>query len=189
MGRIASGGTAAARNDRTGRGLFRYGQVAEEPFKFFIGDINIIADAPGYPPCAAVLHLNKGDKVLFNHILPCLKCAVPTVIVSGYLGAYLIGKRIQKRAHICICKGTVEIRPLESGGDNGLMFSDLTFTNDNAWAARGETVRFDGFHRYRTMMAFFAAMVRGEETNPYTPDYELALHDFVMRSCGVEVEG
>ena len=81
-------------------------------------------------------------------------------------------------------KGTVEICPLESGGDSGLMFSDFTFTNDSAWAARGETVRLDGFHRYRTMMAFFAAMVRGEETNPYTPDYELALHDFVMRSCG-----
>lgn len=83
-------------------------------------------------------------------------------------------------------KGTVEIEPLESGGDSGLMYSDLTFTNDTAWAARGETVRFDGFHRYQTMMEGFAAMVRGERKNPYTPDYELALNSFVMRSCGVE---
>ena len=44
----------------------------------------------------------------------------------------------------------------------------------------------DGFHRYRTMMDNFAAMVRGEKKNPYTPDYELALNRFVMRSCGVE---
>lgn len=85
-------------------------------------------------------------------------------------------------------KGTVEIRPLESGGDNGLMHADFIFTNDSAWAAKGETVRYDGFHRYRAMMAFFAAMVRGEAENPYTPDYELALNRFVMRSCGAEVK-
>ena len=85
-------------------------------------------------------------------------------------------------------KGTVEIEPLESGGDSGLMYSDFTFTNDTAWAARGETVRFDGFHRYQTMMEGFAAMVRGERKNPYTPDYELALNSFVMRSCGVECD-
>ena len=85
-------------------------------------------------------------------------------------------------------KGTVEICPLESGGDSGLMYADFTFTNSTEWAARGETVRLDGFHRYRTMMEGFAAMVRGERKNPYTPDYELALNSFVMRSCGMKCD-
>ena len=34
----------------------------------------------------------------------------------------------------------------------------------------------------------FAAMVRGERKNPYTPDYELALNSFVMRSCGMKCD-
>ena len=42
--------------------------------------------------------------------------------------------------------------------------------------------------RYIKMMTSFAAMVRGEKTNPYTPDYELALYRLVMRACGVEAE-
>ena len=41
-------------------------------------------------------------------------------------------------------------------------------------------------HVSDTMMASFAAMVRGEKENPYTYEYELNLYKTVLKACGVE---
>ena len=35
------------------------------------------------------------------------------------------------------------------------------------------------------MLASFAAMVRGDAVNPYTPDYELELYRTLMTCCRV----
>lgn len=34
------------------------------------------------------------------------------------------------------------------------------------------------------MMAAFAAMVRGEKQNPFSPDYELMVYKTVLAACG-----
>ena len=41
------------------------------------------------------------------------------------------------------------------------------------------------FQRYEDMLYAFAAMVRGEKTNPYTLDYELELFKVILKCCGV----
>ena len=38
-------------------------------------------------------------------------------------------------------------------------------------------------NRYDAMLEAFAAMVRGEEPNPYTPDYELTLYKTLLECC------
>jgi hypothetical protein len=34
------------------------------------------------------------------------------------------------------------------------------------------------------MIAAFASYVRGEKTNPFTPEYELELYKLILKACG-----
>ena len=82
-------------------------------------------------------------------------------------------------------KGTVEIRPLEKDLGYPDMISSYREVYDPAWGSDGEWKTTDKFNRYDDMMASFAAMVRGEKTNPFTPDYELELYKTILKACGV----
>jgi len=84
-------------------------------------------------------------------------------------------------------KGTMEIKPLERGVEKALV-SEQTFYNQESWQHTGEHTLSEPYDRYDSMMAAFAAMVRGETQNPYTLDYELALYKNVLRCCGVQVD-
>jgi len=84
-------------------------------------------------------------------------------------------------------KGTIEIKPLEWGFEKALV-SEQVFSDFSEWHRAGERTVSEPYDRYDTMMASFASMVRGEMTNPYTPDYELALYKNVLRCCGVKVD-
>ena len=79
--------------------------------------------------------------------------------------------------------GTVEIRPLEIGIQNGsfLFRSARAISFPDGQYIREQSEIFD---RYKPMMCAFAAMVRGEITNPYTCDYELLLFRTLMACCG-----
>ena len=81
-------------------------------------------------------------------------------------------------------KGSVEIKPLECGLEGG-MYSEKTECYESGWHIPGKTARSALYDRYDNMMAAFAAMVRGEKKNPFTPDYELELYKTVMKACGV----
>ena len=83
-------------------------------------------------------------------------------------------------------KGTVEIKPLECGLEAG-MYSEQTECFEHGWHVPGETVRSELYDRYDGMMAAFAAMVRGEQKNPYTCNYELQLYKTVLQACGVDL--
>ncbi len=83
-------------------------------------------------------------------------------------------------------KGTVELKPLEwyiPDGDGALCTHRAVRTSDG-WHEWGEESKSPPLDRYDGMMAAFAAMVRGETTNPYTPDYELTLYKTVLTACG-----
>ena len=83
-------------------------------------------------------------------------------------------------------KGMIEIKPLEQVAGR-MLFSERTVYTDEAWGNKGEHTATEPYDRYNTMMASFAAMVRGEYANPYTPDYELSLYKNVLRCCGVSI--
>lgn len=87
-------------------------------------------------------------------------------------------------------KGTVELKPLEmfTIPNTGVQsqYTDRTvYTNGPAWGDRGIAERSEIHDRYIGMMVSFAQMVRGEKTNPITPDYELTLYKNLLKACGV----
>jgi len=82
-------------------------------------------------------------------------------------------------------KGTVEIKPLETCLDDKIYTTKRTCLDQN-WHAVGEKADSSPFDRYEAMMAAFAAYVRGDEINPYTPEYELALYKTILQTCKEE---
>ena len=96
------------------------------------------------------------------------------------------GGYLRRQLVVTGTKGTVELKPIEYMMDDG-MHTDQTACYGEAWHTPGEHITSPAFDRYDFMMASFAAMVRGEYANPYTPDYELQLYKNVLRCCGVSV--
>ena len=82
--------------------------------------------------------------------------------------------------------GTVELKPLEYGTERE-MYTDITTYREHSWRDPGIKRTSEVFNRYDAMMASFAAMVRGEKQNPYTPDYELTLYRTLLQCCGVKI--
>ena len=85
-------------------------------------------------------------------------------------------------------KGTVEIKPLEmfSGEGQKTYARYTTAAMATSWADCSEAWETEEYDRYDAMMRDFAALVRGEYTNPYDYDYEIALHGLLMMCCGAE---
>jgi hypothetical protein len=48
----------------------------------------------------------------------------------------------------------------------------------------GKNSKSEKFDRYDNMMKSFAEYVRGEKSNPYTPDFELELYKTILKACG-----
>ncbi len=84
-------------------------------------------------------------------------------------------------------EGSVEIKPLEIA-QKGPGF--LLQTNRTERLPDGSPVPSQSpiFGRYDTMLQTFAALVRGEKTNPYTYDYELKVFKTLMACCGMPEE-
>lgn len=112
--------------------------------------------------------------------------------VSGYE----VGGAMRRQLVICGTKGTIEIRPLERPVKGYDIPKDVCTLYESYqdgtpgapirdWALDGERMDFEPKNRYDEMTAFFAAMVRGEAENPYTPEYERKLHKLFIRACGL----
>lgn len=80
-------------------------------------------------------------------------------------------------------KGTVELKPFEVCTDDG-QYTVMTKYDDTFWHTKGETSQTNVYDRYDDMIASFAAMVRGEKTNPWSYDYELSLYKNILKACG-----
>ena len=82
-------------------------------------------------------------------------------------------------------KGTIEIKPLEI--KEGVPYrTPSTEYFDEEWEAIGKTDMSESYHRYAPMLLSFAQMVRGEKENPWSPEYELELYEWILKCCGVE---
>jgi len=102
------------------------------------------------------------------------------------------GGYLRRQLVICGSKGTIEIKPFEISCGPEIVSSEMTenYLNEEGkspWSVPGQHTAFAPFNRYDGMMANFAAMVRGEKKNPYTPAYERMLHKLVLRACGQEI--
>lgn len=94
-----------------------------------------------------------------------------------------LGGFVRRQLVVTGTKQTAEIRPLEMFGDEGLLYTEVVYTEGKGWTDRGKTVRTPQYDRYDEMMVAFAAYVRGERENPYTYDYEWELYQLVLQCC------
>lgn len=83
-------------------------------------------------------------------------------------------------------KGTIEIKPLETYGPEGMYtyYSEMCELVDD-WNTPWKDYKSEPYRRYNTMMQNFAELVRGKE-NPYSYDYELNLYKLILKCCGKE---
>ena len=100
-----------------------------------------------------------------------------------------IGGFARRQLVVSGTKGTVELKPFEMNTGNGLQYTKKTAYYSNNWNDMGEEYQTEPYSRYDGMMAAFAAMVRGEKQNPYTPEYELAVYQTLLKACGVDYHG
>lgn len=98
-----------------------------------------------------------------------------------------------ERRQLVICgeKRTVEIRPLEAIVENAERPYMLRTEKTEACIGEDGLVvkthsRSEDFGRYEDMLLSFAAMVRGEQENPCSLDYELSLFRVLMQCCGIK---
>ena len=98
-----------------------------------------------------------------------------------------VGGFFRRQLVICGSRRTLEIKPIE-GIEDGLYTEQVDRVFTGTKGSRGEIThkRSEPFNRYKAMMTAFAAMVRGEIENPFTPDYELMLFKTILKCCGVE---
>lgn len=81
---------------------------------------------------------------------------------------------------------TVELKPPEwYVPDSTDLWTGRTVRTGDGWHEWGEESKSTPHDRYDNMMAAFAAIVRGERENPYTPDYELTVFKTVPAACRV----
>lgn len=84
-------------------------------------------------------------------------------------------------------EGSVEIKPLEIA-EKGPGFRIRTKQTRRLPDGSPVEEETPAFGRYDTMLQSFAAMVRGEKTNPYTYDYELQVFRALLACCGVPTD-
>ncbi len=80
-------------------------------------------------------------------------------------------------------KKTVELRPFEQYDEEFKMFTEKTEYSVWDWPNRGETSKIY-LDRYDTMTGSLYKYIKGQEQNPFTPDYELELYKLVLTACG-----
>ena len=66
---------------------------------------------------------------------------------------------------------------------SGGLYTGMTEYHSEDWKDMGTAKDSNVYNRYDSMMAAFAAMVRGECENPYTYDYELELYKTILMAC------
>lgn len=96
------------------------------------------------------------------------------------------GGYLRRQLVVTGTKGTVELKPFEVPVEGG-QYTARTVWRDTDWFVEGDIEKSPIHDRYDGMMAAFAAMVRGERENPYTPDYEWKLYKTLLQACGKDV--
>ena len=88
--------------------------------------------------------------------------------------------------------GTIEVRPLEwyASADYQLLDTEYSILLKNEkgsnWNTAPKKQKSAPYNRYDTMMKSFASYVLNEKENPFSYEYEINLHNLLMRACGIK---
>lgn len=93
------------------------------------------------------------------------------------------GGFLRRRLVIHGTLGSMEVCPLERLVGRHQYVSDLYTAISADWHTPADCETFPPRHRYRPLLEEFAAYVRGEKQNPYTPEYERRLHRLILKAC------
>ena len=159
---------------------------------FYLGChlVDIVMQIQGTPKNIIPLNTATGIDDIYTEDLGFAVMQYDNAVSVIRMGGTEVGGFDRRQLVICGSKGTIEIRPLEIF----LMESPTRYTNcskQTQWMLdeNGKTVKEESdsepFQRYSKMLTAFAAMVRGEQENPYTLDYELELFKVFMKCCGM----
>lgn len=97
-------------------------------------------------------------------------------------GARELGGFHRRQLVVTGTNGTVEIKPLETCVEDKIYTTTRTCM-ERDWHAVGQIEESPLCDRYEPMLAAFAAYIRGEKENPFTPDYELTLFKTILKTC------
>ena len=98
------------------------------------------------------------------------------------------GGFLRRQLVVCGSEKTVELNPLEKYIDSEYLVTGRKICAAENWHVEEPYTECEKLDRYDGMMAGFAAYVRGDKQNPYTPDYELELYKTVLKCCGKGTE-
>ena len=93
------------------------------------------------------------------------------------------GGFLKRRLIITGTEGRFEVCPLEVNANYPLQYTEYDECKSTDWNAIAERKRSEPYDRYDTMMLSFAKMVRGEQKNPYSYEYELDLFKTILKCC------
>ena len=102
------------------------------------------------------------------------------------------GGFMRRQLVVCGSKKTVEIKPLEYYAEGGKIKTDYReVTREEAlshgWGIIGEKQSTEPFDRYEDMIRGFYKMITGEIENNWDYDYEIKLHEILLKACGEEI--
>lgn len=154
---------------------------------FYLGChlVDLVLQLQGEPeeilPLNAKTGLDGVDSEDFGMAVFRYKNGVSTVKTT----AVEYGGYARRRLLVTGSERTVEVHPIERKYEGELIFTGVREYSEHKWSNNGDYRESEPFDRYLSMMLDFAAMVRGEHENEYTPDYELKLYRLLMKACGV----
>lgn len=160
---------------------------------FYLGChlIDLVLQIQGMPDRVIPCHTSTGIDGAASEDMTLAILQYPHGVSMIRVAAVEVGGFARRQLVICGSKRTLEIKPLEKiePARNTVSTSQVDrFFNDQGRDKQETVTDSAAFERYGVMMQAFAKYVRGEEENPYTPDYELELFRLILRCCGVESE-
>ncbi len=155
---------------------------------YFLGChlLDMVCRIQGLPeeviPCSATIHGSALDLGMAVLRYPRGTSFVKTCALEP-------GGFMRRQLVVCGDKGTLVVNPLEEHiapvGRKHLQTAMRTVYASEDLTDTGTVTVSAPFSRYDDMMLHFAAMVRGEERNAYSYEYEAALHRLVLQACGM----
>ncbi|MBQ2967115.1 MAG: Gfo/Idh/MocA family oxidoreductase [Clostridia bacterium] len=101
------------------------------------------------------------------------------------------GGFMRRQLVVCGSKKTVEINPIEyyAGGNIQTDYREVTREEalSHGWGIVGKKQSTPPFDRYENMMRGFYKMVIREIKNDWDYDYEIKLHEILLKACGKEI--
>lgn len=162
---------------------------------FYLGChlVDLVYRLQGAPLNVIPLNKETGIGGIRSEDFGCAVLEYPNGVSIVRMSGTEVGGFDRRQLVVCTDSRTVEIKPLEisvpkeerrPGMVSPLYTESVERYRDGEDKPQTKYTRSPDFGRYDEMMRTFAAMVRGEKVNSYTPDHELEVFKLVMRCCG-----